>query len=139
MQPIATILPPDAEAPSARTVLIVEDDPWIRPLLAELLQDEGYRVLQADTGEKGLSLALENPPNVVLLDLRLPDTSGLDVLRELRANEATADVRVLVISAEVDQITRTILARQAQRADGVIEKPLDISQLFEQLEETASS
>lgn len=139
MQPIATIPPPDAEAPSARTVLIVEDDPWIRPLLAELLEDEGYRVLQADTGEKGLSLALENPPNVVLLDLRLPDRFGLDVLRELRANEATADVRVLVISAEVDQITRTILARQAQRADGVIEKPLDISQLFEQLEETASS
>lgn len=118
-----------------RSVLLVEDDPWLRPLLAELLADEGYRVIEAADGDVVASLAAEDPPDAIVLDLRLPRKSGLEVLAELRADPATAHVPVLVLSGEVDDLTRRILARREQRADGVIEKPLDLGEFFQRLEE----
>lgn len=118
-----------------RLVLLVEDDGWLRPLLAELLADEGYRVIEVADGADVARLAAEQPPDAIVLDLRLPRKSGLEVLAELRANPATAEVPVLVLSGQVDELTRRILARRDQRADGVIEKPLDLSELFQQLEQ----
>jgi len=66
------------------TVLVVEDDASIRSLIAELLDDAGYRVLEADCGKMALSLAREHAPSVALVDYMLPDMSGLDVLERLR-------------------------------------------------------
>ena len=127
----------DASPEGGRLVLVVEDDDWIRSLLAELLTDEGYRVLEAADGEVALRLAAEHTPDVIVLDLRLPRKSGLDVLTELRSAEATASTPVLVLSGEVDQLTRRLLARKAQRADGVMEKPLDLGEFFHRLGEIA--
>ena len=67
------------------TVLVVEDDASIRSLIAELLDDAGYTVLEADCGKMALSLAQEHALSVVLVDYMLPDMSGLDVLERLRA------------------------------------------------------
>jgi DNA-binding response OmpR family regulator len=117
-----------------KSILIVEDDQWTRSLLAELLSDEGYRVLEAACGNEGLRLIAEQSPDVVVLDLNLPRKSGLEVLRELRANPATAGVPVLVISGEVDSATKRILAKQEQRADGIVEKPMDLTEFFQQVE-----
>lgn len=75
-----------------RLVLLVEDDGWLRPLLAELLADEGYRVIEVADGADVARLAAEQPPDAIVLDLRLPRKSGLEVLAELRANPATAEV-----------------------------------------------
>jgi DNA-binding response OmpR family regulator len=118
-----------------KSILIVEDDQWIRSLLAELLSDEGYRVLEAACGNEGLRLIAEQSPDVVVLDLNLPRKSGLEVLRELRANPATAGVPVLVVSGEVDSATKRILAKQEQRADGIVEKPMDLTEFFQQVED----
>jgi CheY-like chemotaxis protein len=119
----------------AKTVLVVEDDPWTQTLLTELLADEGYQVMRAASGLQALQLARSRPPDVIVLDLNLPGKSGLDVLRELRANEHTATIPVIVVSGAVDSGTRALLARRPQRANRVMEKPLAIIGLFEQVEQ----
>src|SRR6266702_4000606 len=65
--------------------LVVEDDPWIRLLLRDLLTDEGYAVLEASNGSAALRLAQRQPPALVLLDLVLPEQSGLELLAELKS------------------------------------------------------
>ncbi len=74
-------------------ILIVDDNAEIRDLLSRyILRPEGYRVLQAPNGRMGLSLALKETPDLILLDINLPDISGLEVLRELRKASSRADV-----------------------------------------------
>src|SRR5258706_664438 len=74
-----------------KTVLVVEDDPWIRSLMADLLAGEGYSVVQASDGKAGLDMAEERDPDVILLDLAMPQKSGPDVLHELNSREPTRD------------------------------------------------
>ena len=69
----------------ARSVLLVEDDPRVRRALRLALQDEGYQVAEAATGEDGLEELRATAPDVVLLDLMLPDPDGFTVCREIRA------------------------------------------------------
>jgi len=78
------------------SVLIIEDEPHMRTLLHVTLKQEGYRCLQATNGEDGVSQALKGAPNVVLLDLGLPDVDGLDVTSRIRERSA---VPIIVISA----------------------------------------
>jgi two-component system cell cycle response regulator DivK len=77
------------------TILVVEDDPWIRSLLTDLLSAEGYDVEVTSNGISALRLAREHHPDVVLLDLAMPEMSGLDVLRELRQERTTASVPII--------------------------------------------
>ena len=79
-----------------KTVLVVEDDPWIRSLMADLLAGEGYSVVQASDGRAGLEMAEMNDPDVILLDLAMPEKSGLDVLHELKSSKPTRDIPVIV-------------------------------------------
>jgi DNA-binding NtrC family response regulator len=79
-------------------ILIVEDEKTALQALSLLLADEGYEILKAKTGEEGLRLALQQEPDLVLLDIRLPDLDGLAVLQKLRA--AHSDASVIVMTAE---------------------------------------
>jgi CheY-like chemotaxis protein len=121
-----------------KTVLLVEDDTWLRRILLELLVDEGYRVLEAGSGAEALHLAEQEGPDVLVLDLHLPWLSGLDVLRELRALDQTAAMRVIVVSGVLDTDARARLARPAERADSLLEKPLDVGQLFKAVEQACA-
>ena len=112
------------------TILVVEDDPWIRSLLTDLLPTEGYDVEEASNATGALRAAREHHPDVVLLDLALPEMSGLDVLRELRGDRATAGLPVIVASAYTDQLEAT----DAPRADVVVQKPFDLTDLLDQIE-----
>src|SRR5687768_3116478 len=87
-----------AAAPQ-RTVLVVEDDPWTRTITTALLAGEGFAVVEAKNGEEALRLAKQHTPDVVLLDLALPTKSGLEVLRELKADTSTTAIPVIVVSA----------------------------------------
>jgi DNA-binding response OmpR family regulator len=120
-----------------KTVLLVDDDEWISNLLAELLREEGYLVLQANTAAMALELAAERAPDVIVLDLRLPDASGVDVLRELRARTETAETPVLVISGYLDALTGAMLSRREKRATELMPKPLDLTEFFHQVERAA--
>jgi len=113
-----------------KTVLVIEDDPWTRTITTALLAGEGFAVVEAKNGEEGLKLARAHSPHAVLLDLALPTKSGLDVLRELKADLTTHDIPVIIVSAYGSLMNET----DAQNATGVIQKPFDYDDLVGQVE-----
>jgi len=117
-----------------KTVLVVEDDPWIRSLMTDLLAGEGYSVVQASDGKAGLEMAEETDPDVILLDLAMPEKSGLDVLHELKTSKPTQDIPVIVVSA----YAMLMMGSDARRADGVIQKPFDLAELLLQVDQAAA-
>jgi DNA-binding response OmpR family regulator len=88
-------------------VLIVEGDDDSREGLAEVMRAAGVRALAVGLGREALRFARELMPDLVLLDHRLPDLTGEDVCRELRANQATAAIPIVVVSASPESISDT--------------------------------
>ncbi len=82
------------------TVLVIEDGAAMRHVYSAALKKAGHDVLEADGGGEGLALAAKKKPDAIVLDLVMPDLSGWDVIRRLRADAATAEIPVLAISAE---------------------------------------
>ena len=107
-----------------RTVLLIEDDPRVRRSLHLALQDEGYQVGEAATGEAGLRQLRAQAPDVVLLDLMLPDTDGFSVCREVRR---WTDVPVIIVSARTD--SHDVVAGLEAGADDYVTKPLVAKEL----------
>lgn len=81
-----------------KRVLLVEDDRFLRRAAESSLRQQGFTVLAAADGEEALRLALAEPPHLILLDLLMPKIPGIEVLRVLKATEATRDIPVLVLS-----------------------------------------
>jgi CheY-like chemotaxis protein len=81
-----------------KRVLLVEDDRFLRRACEVALRQRGYTVLTATDGEEGLRLAQAEAPDLILLDLLMPKLSGVELLRKLRAEEATRAIPVLVLS-----------------------------------------
>lgn len=79
-------------------VLLVEDDSFLRMLLLKKFTGEGFEVVEATDGKEGIQKMTERKPDVVLLDILLPDINGFDVLEYVRGNEGLRDVPVLIIS-----------------------------------------
>jgi two-component system KDP operon response regulator KdpE len=113
---------PDEPAP---LVLIIDDERQIRRLLAICLEGQGLRVRQAETGQEGLVLAAERPPDVVLLDLRLPDMEGLDALKRLRE---WSSAPVIVLSVRADEAEKVKLLDAG--ADDYMVKPFSSGELM---------
>lgn len=107
-----------------RTVLLVEDDPRVRRVLRMALEDEGYRLAEAGTATDGLAAPLEQAPDVVLLDIMLPDGDGFAVCRELRR---TSTIPVIMISARGD--SHDVVAGLEAGADDYVRKPLVAKEL----------
>jgi two-component system cell cycle response regulator DivK len=82
-----------------RTVLIVEDNAFNLKLLDDLLQAAGYNTLKATDGGQALSMAREFTPDVILMDIGLPDMSGIDVTREIRASSDLKDIPIIAVTA----------------------------------------
>ena len=101
------------------TLLFIEDDDGIRLALSMALEDEGYVVRQAPNGQDGLGEFRRTPPDLVLLDLRLPDMSGFDVCRALRAESI---VPIIMITAQTD--THDMVAGLEAGADDYVTKPV---------------
>jgi DNA-binding response OmpR family regulator len=101
------------------TLLFIEDDDQIRLALTMALEDEGYKVREAADGRAGLAEFAEHDTDLVLLDLRLPDMSGFDVCRALRARSI---VPIIIITAQTD--THDLVAGLEAGADDYITKPV---------------
>jgi putative two-component system response regulator len=115
----------EAETFESKRVLVVDDDAWLRPVLAELLADEGYDVAEAESGSQALHQIREWCPDVVVLDMALPWRSGLAVLDELRADERTRRLPIILVSGEVD-LAGTAKAHRV----AALHKPLDFGALL---------
>lgn len=109
------------------SVLVIDDDAWIRSVIAEFLADEGYSVTEAGDGSSGLDLAERLQPDVILLDLALPMRSGLEVLERLKERQPTREIPVIIVSA----YAMLLIGDRAGRADGVVHKPIDLKQLLD--------
>src|SRR5690348_5416308 len=108
----------------SRSVLLVEDDPRVRRVLQLALRDEGYVVALAASGREGLEALGSSTPDVVLLDLMLPDLDGFDVCRRIRHD---SDVPVIMVTARTD--THDVVAGLEAGADDYVTKPLVAKEL----------
>lgn len=111
------------------TVLCVEDNASNVELIDEVLCSAGAEMLSCTEGQRGLELAAERRPDLVLLDLNLPDLDGLEVLRRLREQPATSEIPIVVLSADAMPI-RIAQLREAG-ADEYLTKPLELSLMLE--------
>ncbi len=110
-------------------ILLVEDNERNMKLLRDVLQATGYRTIEATTGGEALALAAERAPALVLMDIRLPDMSGLEVLAGLRASSGTAAVPVLAVTAQAMKGDRERFVEAG--FDGYLSKPVDVDELLE--------
>ena len=105
-------------APMARTILVVEDETTLRETLAEALEAEGYRVVTAADGREALERFRAERPDLVLLDLMLPELVGVEVTRIIRAESGVPIVMLTAKDAEVDKVVGLELG-----ADDYVTKP----------------
>src|SRR5689334_9707713 len=115
-----------------RLVLVVEDEPDIRSIVAEHLQAEGYDVCLAPTGEIAMQVVRERRPGVVCLDLNLPRISGYDVCEQIRADLTLQDVAILITSAR-HSLGAMVFSLEAG-ADAYLAKPYKLTQLSAEIE-----
>jgi DNA-binding response OmpR family regulator len=108
----------------ARTVLVVEDEETLRTELAYQLEQEGYRVVQAADGAAGLDRFRADPPDLVLLDLMLPELSGIELTRILRRESDVPIVMLTARTSEVDKVLGLELG-----ADDYVTKPFSLREL----------
>jgi two-component system, cell cycle response regulator DivK len=92
-------------------ILVVEDNDKNRKLVRDVLTATGYRLAEAETGEEGVRLARERDPDLVLMDIQLPGINGIEALRQLRADPATAAIPIVAVTASaMTQDRQKILA-----------------------------
>lgn len=88
---------------SKGTILLIEDEESFRRIYGDVLKHDGYEILEAEDGQHGLELIKEKKPDLVLLDLVLPELHGLEVLKKIRSDETTKDIPVLILSVLGEQ------------------------------------
>jgi len=108
-------------------VLIVDDEPSIAMSLEFIMEKEGYAVEVVDDGAKALEKMKTDPPDVVLLDVMLPEHDGFEVCRRIRANEEWEGVKVLMITAKGRE--EDVAKGRSLGADGYITKPFAIKEV----------
>lgn len=111
-----------------RSIVIVEDDEDISDTIKYNLEREGFRVRTAATGEAALNIILDRTPNLILLDLNLPQMSGFELCRRLRAEATTARVPVLMLTARTDESDKVLGLNLG--ADDYITKPFSVRELI---------
>ena len=110
-------------------VLIVEDNPLNMKLFSAMVGSQGYDVLQAGDGRAALDLARRHHPNLIIMDLQLPDMSGLDVTRMLKADDDTRDIAIIATTAYALRGDEEKI--RASGCDGYMAKPIAVSNLLD--------
>ena len=109
-------------------VLVVEDNDMNMKLFRDVLQATGYRTLEATTGAEAVELAAAHEPDLVLMDIQLPDIDGVQALHRLRADDRTAAIPVLAVTAQAMQGDRQVFL--AAGFDGYVSKPVNVRELI---------
>jgi two-component system cell cycle response regulator DivK len=113
-------------------ILVVEDNANNMKLFRDVLRATGYLTLEASTGGQALMLATRHGPALVLMDIRLPDMSGVEALSRLRMDERTASIPVLAVTAQAMKGDRDRFIEAG--FDGYLSKPVDIDELLATVE-----
>jgi two-component system, cell cycle response regulator DivK len=121
----------------AKTVLIVEDNELNMKLFNDLLEARGYRVLQTRSGHAVLSLAREHRPDLILMDIQLPEISGLDVARWLKDDEELKTIPIIAITAFAMKGDEERI--RLGGCDGYLSKPISIPKFLETVQHFAGA
>jgi two-component system, cell cycle response regulator DivK len=113
-------------------ILYIEDNPDNRMLVRRVLQAEGYTVIEAKDGPTGIQAATEQTPDLILMDINLPDVDGYEITARIKQLPGLAKVPVIALTANVMKGDRE--KTLAAGCDGYIQKPIDIDQLPAQIE-----
>ena len=125
-----------------RTAVIIDDEPDITTYLETLLTDNGWSMRAANDPNRGIALAQEAPPDVILLDVMMPERGGLSTLIALRKDPRTKDVPVVLVTGIQDTLTadfEAFLARfKKYHPDAYLQKPVESEELLKTLESITS-
>ena len=124
-------------------VLVIDDEPDQTTYLSTLLQDQGWEARTANSADEGLALAQEEVPDVILLDVMMPERGGLSTLIALRKNEKTKSVPVVLVTGIQAEITHDFSAFldrfKKHHPDAYLEKPVDPEKLLKTLDEVCGT
>jgi two-component system alkaline phosphatase synthesis response regulator PhoP len=110
-------------------ILLIEDEFLIAKTTCLLLNNKGITAVHADTGAKGIGMVLQEKPDLILLDMMLPDMDGIEVLRRLKSDTATKEIPVILFTAADHEVSESIVRKEG--AAGVLHKPFYPHQLFD--------
>jgi len=121
----------------SHSILVVDDNELNLKLAQQILTVDGYQVTAAVRGQQAIEMACTHQPDLILLDIRLPDIDGLEVLRRLRSLPETKDVLIVAMTAQAmpDEIDRFVAAG----CDGYIQKPISIQSFRAEVQRQLSS
>ena len=118
---------------STRSILIADDDELVNSFLARKLTRLGYTVYTAMDGEEALEQARVNLPDLILLDVKMPILSGYEVCRELKSEDSTNDIPVVMLSAKAQY--KDIQEGIGAGADKYLSKPITLTRLLDEIKE----
>ncbi len=123
-------------ADDVKTVLVVDDDPDARDFLTTVLQDNGYGTVTANDGTQAIAAIERSKPDLVLLDITMPEKSGVAVYRRLKEDEQLKAIPVIIVTGMSDEFERFISTRrQVPPPEGYISKPVDHEQFLAMVKE----
>lgn len=120
-------------AESIHRVVYIEDEPEMIDLVKLILTRKSYEVIGAIGGREGLDIVRREIPDVVLLDLMMPDMDGWEVYQQLKANETTRHVPVIIVTAKAQSIDK-VLGLHIAKVDDYISKPFSPKELVDSVE-----
>ena len=119
--------------PAPKTVLVVEDNELNLKLLNDLLEYQGYRVIATRLGEPALGLARQNKPDLILMDIQLPDISGMEATQRLKSDEQTHTIPIIAVTAfAMSGDEARILA---SGCDAYLSKPFNVAEFLRLVEQ----
>ena len=115
----------------AKTILVVDDDPDAREFLTTVLADNGYQTITAEDGAEAIAKIEQTPPDLVSLDITMPEKSGVAVYRALKEDDRFKNIPVIIITGISDDFKKFISTRrQVPPPEGYISKPVDHEQFI---------
>jgi two-component system, OmpR family, response regulator VicR len=116
-----------------KKIVYIEDDPEMIDLVELILSRHGFDITGAHGGRQGIDVVHQKSPDLVLLDLMMPDLDGWDVYQQLKADEATANIPVIVITAKAQSIDK-VLGLHIAKVDDYISKPFRPQELLDSVD-----
>ena len=119
-----------------KKILIIDDEEDVLTYLSVFFADNGFKVLEARNGKEGVEKAFSENPDIITLDVSMPEESGVKALRELQENKITKETPVIIVTGVASDFKRFIETRkQVHPPEGYFEKPVDRDELLKKVKE----
>jgi two-component system cell cycle response regulator DivK len=118
-------------------ILIVEDNEKNRKLARDVLQFKGYRTIEAETGENGVTLAMQHRPDLILMDYQLPGIDGIEAFRRIRGDASTAHIPMIAVTASA--MPEEAARMKEAGFDGFQTKPISVKEFLQTVADVLSA